>query len=211
MITWAEDHIAVPGNDDGKRVLHFSVFEYDSLRRRLLESLGYDKTSRSVKLYRMRFGNRLLPCPNMPKGFVLRTTCANDQGDCEKLADVLNAAFNRNFHTAKEIQTFVAMSPSHRHDLELAAEERSGSSIAFVGVTYDEANRIGIFEPVGTHPDHRRKGLTRTLMLEGMKRLAALGATDAYVGTGDAVPANRLYEAVGFTEVYEGHIWRKVF
>ena len=43
------------------------------------------------------------------------------------------------------------------------------------GVTYDEANRRGIFEPVVTHPDHRRRGLARALMLEGMRRARALG------------------------------------
>jgi len=47
-------------------------------------------------------------------------------------------------------------------------------------------------------------------MLEGVHRLKALGATDAYVDTGDAAAANALYDAVGFGEAYRGLIWRKV-
>ena len=31
------------------------------------------------------------------------------------------------------------------------------------------------------------------------------------MGTGDAVAANELYEAVGFTEAYVGRTWRKVW
>jgi ribosomal protein S18 acetylase RimI-like enzyme len=80
-----------------------------------------------------------------------------------------------------------------------------------VSMAYDEINHFGIFEPVCTHPDHRRKGLARSLMFEGMRRLRALGATVVCVETGDAVPANSLYAAVGFEEAYTGYIWRKIF
>ena len=86
-----------------------------------------------------------------------------------------------------------------------------GTFAAYVGVPYDEANKCGIFEPVCTHPDHRRKGLARTLMLEGLQRLKTLGAVDVHVETGDMIPANRLYDSIGFTEAYKGFVWRKIF
>ena len=47
-------------------------------------------------------------------------------------------------------------------------------------------------------------------MLEGLRRLHALGAVDATVGTGDMIPANRLYDSIGFTEVQKGYVWQKV-
>jgi GNAT superfamily N-acetyltransferase len=147
----------------------------------------------------------------MAEGYTLRSTRPNDEDDCQRVADLLNAAFNRTFHTAKEFCMFATHSPSFRHDLNLVAEAPIGSFAALVGVTYDEANCRGIFEPVCTHPDHRRKGLARALMVEGLHRLKALGATDVYVETGDAVPANELYDAVGFAEAYRGHVWRKMF
>ena len=55
-----------------------------------------------------------------------------------------------------------------------------------------------------------RKGLARALMLEGLHRLQEIGASDVYVGTGDQIAANQLYDAVGFTEAYKEHKWRKV-
>ena len=81
---------------------------------------------------------------------------------------------------------------------------------AYVGVPYDATNRLGIFEPVCTHPNHRRRGLARTLMLEGLRRLQAIGARDVMVDTGDMIPANRLYDSIGFSEVVRVYGWRKL-
>jgi mycothiol synthase len=211
MIAWAEDHLATPTDDGQQHQLHIFVYEYDSPRRRLLEQRGYEKTPDGGATFRLRFGNKPLPQPMIAEGYTLRTTRPGDEGDFQRIADIANAAFNRDFHNAGEYRTFTTMAPSFRHDLDLVAEAPDGTFAALVGMIYDETNRYGLFEPVCTHPDHRRKGLARTLMFEGLHRLKALGATDVYVGTGDAVPANRLYEAVGFTEAYKGYIWRKVF
>jgi GNAT superfamily N-acetyltransferase len=127
------------------------------------------------------------------------------------MAVLLNAAFNRMIHSEAEYWNFVTHSPSFRHDLNLIAEAPDGSFAAHVGVTYEDANQSCVFEPVCTHPAHQRKGLARALMLEGLRRARSLGAVDAYVGTGDGMAANYLYEAVGFTEVYHGFVWRKVW
>jgi hypothetical protein len=51
----------------------------------------------------------------------------------------------------------------------------------------------------------------RALLLEGLVRLKKLGAADVTVLTGDLVPANRLYESVGYNEAFKGYTWRKVF
>ena len=101
------------------------------------------------------------------------------------------------------------MRPSFRCELDLVAVAPDGTFAAYVGIPYDEANRLGIFEPVCTHPDHLRRGLARALMTEGLLRLWAMGAQEAIVGTGDMVAANGLYTGMGFTEAYRNWIWRK--
>ena len=45
-------------------------------------------------------------------------------------------------------------------------------------------------------------------MVEGLHRLKALDATDVSVDTGDMIPANRLYDSIGFTEAYREQEWR---
>lgn len=210
MIAWAEAHLAVP-TGDGQRRLHVCVMEYDALRRRLLEARGYQKTTWGGMSRRLRLGSQPLPEPALAEGYVLRALRPGDEDDCRRIADVLNAAFNRDFHTAKEFHTFATSAPSFRYDLHLVAETPDGRFAAHVGITYDETNRRGIFEPVCTHPAHRRKGLAQALMFEGLRRLKALGALYVYVGTSDAAAANALYEAVGFTEAYREFIWQKIF
>jgi predicted N-acetyltransferase YhbS len=211
MVAWAEQNLTTLTSDKLQRQLQIFAFEYDAPRRRLLEERGYEKMPWSGVMWRLRFGERPLPEPEIAAGYMLRTTLAGNDADYQRAADVLNAGFNRTFHTAQEYRTFTGMSPSYRRDLDLVAVAPDGSFAALVAMAYDEINQFGIFEPVCTHPDHRRKGLARALMFEGMQRLRLLGATDVYVATGDAVPANQLYAAVDFTEVYTGYIWRKIF
>lgn len=208
MIAWAEENLCAPNGDDRQRRLDFSVLDYDSPRRRLLTSRGYQMTPHSFVIRRMRFGERTLPKVVLAEGYHLRST---NTGDDQRMADILNAGFNRTIHTAAELHNFVTFSPSFRHDLNLVAEAPDGTFAALVGMTYDNINCVGIVEPVCTHPDHRRKGLARALISEGMRRVRALGAAYVYVGTGDDAAANALYENVGFTEAYTGHIWRKCF
>jgi hypothetical protein len=211
MLAWAEAHLPAPAETGPERELYIPVFDYDEPRQRLLEQRGWEKTQYGWVVRRLRFGNTPLPPVNMAEGYTLRTTRPGDGTDYQRMADVLNGGFNRTIHTADEYRVFCTGSPSFRHDLNLVAEAPDGSFASHVGVTYDEVNQRGIFEPVCTHPAHRRNHLAQTLMFEGLHRLKALGATDVYVGAGDAVAANALYESIGFTEAYRGGIWRKTF
>lgn len=208
LLAWGEQALAV--EREGQRQVDVFTFDYDVQRQRLLEKRGFTQTPYGGVTRRQRIGKRVLPTPEMSEGYILRTTRPNDRDDCDLMAVLLNAAFKRTIHSGAEYWHFETHSPSFRHDLNLVAEAPDGSLAAHVGVTYDEANRRSIFEPVCTHPDHQRKGLARALMLDGIQRAQALGATDAYVDTGDGMASNFLYEAVGFTEVYHGFIWRKV-
>jgi mycothiol synthase len=210
MIAWAEENLAAPAEDGKHRQLEVYVYDYDVLRQRLLAARGFEKTDGWGMIRHMRLGGQPLARPVVAEGYVLRTTRPEDPADCQQIADLLNAAFGRTFHNAREYRNFTLHAPSFRGDLDLVAEAPGGTFGAYVGIPYDEVNRLGIFEPVCTHPAHRRKGLAQALMQEGLLRLRALGAVEVTVDTGNMVPANRLYEGIGFTEAYRGHAWRKV-
>jgi len=212
MVARAEETIAIAvGDETGARRLRLYVFDYDEQRQHLLETRRYHRLAEGGMTRRLTFGRDLLPerCP-LPAGYTLRTTRPGDPGDAGRIATLLNAAFNRDFHNAAEYLTFSRLAPSFRHDLDLIALAPDGTFAAYVGIPYVAAIGHGVFEPVCTHPDHRQRGLARALMVEGLHRLRALGAADVAVETGDMIPANRLYDSLGFTERYRGHIWQRV-
>ncbi|MCZ4123457.1 GNAT family N-acetyltransferase [Streptomyces sp. H39-S7] len=68
----------------------------------------------------------------------------------------------------------------------------------------DEANRTVEFEPVGMHPDYRRLGLGRAMLLHGMHLARAAGPTHATVaclGAPGHPRARGLFCSVGFREL----------
>lgn len=211
MLDWAEANLGEPAEGGNGRQLQFFVYDYDAHRQRLLTERGYEKMSYGGVVRRLRFGQQPLAQPDLAEGYMLRTTNPADITDCQKIADLLNAAFRRNFHSAAEYQWFTRNAPSFRRELDLVAVAPNGDFAAYVGIPWDQKNRRGIFEPVCTHPDHQRRGLGKALMQEGLHRLKAWGAVDVTVETGDMIPANALYTSMGFTEIFKAYYWRKVY
>ena len=78
----------------------------------------------------------------------------------------------------------------------------NGVIAAYVNCWLDPVNGIGDFGPVGARPAYRRQGLTRAVLLEGLRRLKARGMDRVCVSTQVSnTPARGLYESVGFRVV----------
>lgn len=216
MIEHATRHLSIvrkspPDAEDPpeeRRTVFVEAFDYDLLRQRYLQEAGFVKQEDRIAVMNLRIGRGVFPAPHPPDGYGIRTVNPHDTADCDRIARLLNAAFNRDFHEGIDYQNYALNAPSYRKDLDLVSVAADGSFAAYVGMAYDPANRQAIFEPVCTDPGHRRKGLARKLMQEGLCRLSAIGARNVLVGTGDAAPANALYGSAGFTETYPGSVWR---
>jgi ribosomal protein S18 acetylase RimI-like enzyme len=204
VISWSEHAAAAAGIDP----VFLHVWDHDAETCRVAGQRGYRQTEGWEILRSVRFGKGPLPEPSFPYGYVMRPT-RREEADHAAIAALLNAAFGRDFHHAGELRNFQATAPSFRRELDLVAVAPDGSLAAYAAVCWDAANSHGIFEPVCTHPDHRRRGLAKALMLEGMRRARAMGAAVLDVGTGDLDPANALYASLPFTEVYRGRYWEK--
>lgn len=207
MLAWAEGHLACPPADGGPRELRVFVYEYDEHRQHVLQRRGYVKTEQGGVVRRMRLGGKPLPPVALREGYTLRRAQREEMADCQRLAEIVNAAFGRTTAQPHLFRDFARFSLTFCFDL--VAEAPDGSLASYVGVAYDAANHRGIFEPVCTHPAHRRRGLAQALMIKGLHFFRAQGAMDVVVGTGLTNSANVLYGSVGLDEVYVGYSWRK--
>jgi ribosomal protein S18 acetylase RimI-like enzyme len=89
--------------------------------------------------------------------------------------------------------------PGYAPARELVIQTSDGFLLAFSVIWYDHLSRVGLFEPVGTHKDFRRRGFGLAIVLYGMQKIAAAGmkfATVAHIGDNEA--ARGLYQACGF-------------
>jgi mycothiol synthase len=92
--------------------------------------------------------------------------------------------------------------PGYHRDLDVVAVMPDGAIAAYANGWIDPVNRIGDFGPVGARPAYRRQGLTRAVLLEGLRRMRACGMDRVCISTGISnAPAKRLYESIGFKAV----------
>jgi GNAT superfamily N-acetyltransferase len=139
--------------------------------------------------------------PALPAGY--RLTTMREVGDVARRVTVHRAAWEPSRLTEEKYAAAMRTWP-YRDDLDFVVEAADGTLAASALGWYDEANHVGEFEPVGTHPDHRRFGLARAVLLFGMQRFREAGAERAIVGCrgDDGYPIPKLvYESIGFREI----------
>ncbi len=137
--------------------------------------------------------------PSLPDGFRFRTA---DEAGPEAARRAL-AAGAPSAYTAERYER-VRQAPGYRGDLHLLVESPDGTMASSTIIWLDEENRIAEFEPLGTHPDYRRLGLARAMLVQGMQLARAAGATRitvASLGAPGHPEARALYYGVGFREL----------
>lgn len=138
--------------------------------------------------------------PVLPAGFRFRT--ADEAGPAAAVRAHVDA-WAPSTYSAEAYQG-VRQTAGYRGDLHLLVEAPDGTMAASTIMWLDEVNRTAEFEPVGTHPDFRRLGLARAMMLHGMRRVRALKAshvTVACLGAPGHPRARGLYYGLGFREI----------
>lgn len=91
--------------------------------------------------------------------------------------------------------------PPYRGDLDWVAVGGDVLCAAYALVWLDEENGVAELEPVGTHPDFRRKGLARAVCSSALTAARGLGAETGLVYAVTGSPAVALYESLGFRSV----------
>ncbi len=157
--------------------------------------------------------------PGLPAGYRIRAFVPGQ--DEEALWRVLNTSFRDHWghvpfgfdHWLHWIRT-----GPFDPDLALLAEGPGGEAVGeCLGLIDAERNRIlgrneGWIDSLGVLREHRKKGVGRALLLEGMRRLRQRGCTHLILGVDTENPTGALglYESVGFREWKVGITYSKV-
>jgi GNAT superfamily N-acetyltransferase len=201
MLAWAEDHWRV--NRAAARI-QLEVVDWDTPRLELLRERGW-RSDGPCWLHRTRALGDLRPVPVLPDGYHIRQLNEADPRDQRLHLAMINAVFGRAI--TLDTMPFIARRPTpHEY---WAVECPDGELAAWCGIWFDLRNSVAEFEPVGTHPEHRRKGLARAIMQHGLRRMEARGMRTAFVAPWHDADANALYEAVGLEIAARLDTWVK--
>lgn len=208
MIEWAEQNIAKPTSNGINMKIKIWVNDSDEYRQGLLAQRGYRKGKTCNYMNVQDIDGEYEP--QLSDGYVLRSMA--EDVDLLKRLNVIHKAFHPESEYPELTGSFLKMltAPMYRPDLDIVTEYRDGSLGSACIVWYDSTLQIGMFEPVGTHPEHQRKGLGKAVLIEGLRRLKQLGAKKVYVESyGDERYA--FYCSAGFKAYDKDYPWEKVF
>ena len=187
--------------DDDQRELIVWINADDDMTRTLFSERGYARSKFLAEHMRRRFFTTPLPAPVSPAGYTVRSLGDEDELPARSWLSwkVFHPDEPDEDYQGWEWYRNVQRVPLYRRDLDIVAVAPDGELAAFCTVWFDDVTRTAVFEPVGTHPEHQKRGLGKAVMAEGLRRAERLGATLATVSSyGKA--AHALYESMGFTD-----------
>lgn len=199
LLEWLEDKARSQGVSD----FTVGAFESDSLRADLLTARGYQKQADFLHHMQRRLDK---PITNlaMKEGYSVSNTTA---ADLSSLSTAIAAAFESK---PKPVSAYEALRSGqfYWNDLDIVVKSRDGEVVAFCLAWLDKSNKVGLLEPVGCRPTHRRLGLASAAVRTALKRLRSAGAQTAVVyPIGDSPTAYRLYRNCGFTGIADDYDW----
>ncbi len=212
MVRTAQDHL-YGTTPEGKKRLIVWAHEGDAERQSVLKGCGFEKKEDFTWQERQRQRGLDQPLPEFPlaEGYTVRPL-----GGPEEIPSRSWASW-RAFHPDSPDEDYqgwdwyhpnIQCQPMYRRDLDIVAIAPDGSVAAFTTLWYDDVTRWGYFEPVGTVPEHQKKGLGKAVIVDAMRRMKAMGGMSVGV-SGYSVPANKLYASVFSTECLVVAPWIK--
>ncbi|MEM8862328.1 MAG: GNAT family N-acetyltransferase [Chloroflexota bacterium] len=185
--------------------LKIQVFNWDQPRQQRLAQAGF----RRDMFYYVWFEQSL----NAPQahaeplsGFEIRRLQPNEAAE---RAELHNSAFFTDDVTQASYERLI-QSPAYVNAIDLVSVAPDGRLAAFVLGWIDPVRKVGMLEPVGTHPEFRRLGLAKSLVKEMLNQMKLAGMQTAQVYTENPnIGAKRLYGSAGFRIVGKQYDWVK--
>ena len=211
IVAWGEERRrSLSIGSDGNRRLIAGVLDGDHERAAFFEEQGFQRAeSRSIR-FRLSLDS---PIPeSIPPGRVTVRPVAGEEEFGERV-DVHRDAFSTWGPSQVTLEAYrrLRMAPGYEPELDLVSVTQDGIFAAYCICWLDEVNGVGEFEPVGTRPAYRRRGLNQAVLFEGLRRMQTMGMHSAIVGTASFnTAALGLYRSVGFKQVDQEYNYSKL-
>jgi ribosomal protein S18 acetylase RimI-like enzyme len=193
LVAWVE----ASARRTGENELFVSVADRDDGLQSTLLSRGYSPSERYG--YELVYGLEGEPrAPELPPGFEMSSLTP---ALTDRYVALHRAAWSRpnapTTYDRRQHDAVTAM-PDFRYDLVPIVAAPDGALVAYCMSWWDPRSASVEIEPLGTHPDFRRKGLARAIVREVLRRSSAIGARYVLVWGASGNPeAKALYESAG--------------
>ena len=176
-----------------KKQLITTVYKYDDFRQKILKKCGFISSEILAVDFRLDTQNYDAPV-FLPNGYAIEPF--SKRYDYEDHIETQRLAFGRRKDQLdREWFETKVLAPGYDSDWDLMIITPKGKPISFCLAWIDWENKIAEIDPVGTHPDYRRKGFARYLLLNCFFRLNKAGIREAQIiGFSDAAKA--LYDSL---------------
>ena len=197
-------------NEPVSTALTIPEFASDSEFAEFIIGRGFDSGDSPVMRFHYQELTGNVPPPVLPEGFVIRPIDPESEAEIEQRVAIHREVWHPSRFTVEGYRQLRA-SEGYDPELDLVAVAPDGTFASYAICWPDDVNFCGEFEPVGTREAFRRKGLSRAVLYEGMRRLESRGYTGAYVNSFEDNPAScALYLAAGFSVVDRGIPYRQL-
>jgi GNAT superfamily N-acetyltransferase len=179
ILGWAKGHMRVLSPDGAPpEEFRTGCFASHLSHARMLTELGFTPRQEGSLFVNARSLSVPIPEPALPAGVVIRPP--DGEHELDRRAQ-LHATVWHPSKVTPEGYRITRSAPGYDATLDLVAVMPDGSLGAYCICWPEKATGTCEFEPVGTHPDHRRKGLASAVMYAAMRRAREIGLHTALV------------------------------
>ena len=207
LVSWLENQRKGMKEEPNQELqLYFFVDEVDSIRLSLLKDMGYE--DKGVDEH-----NRILPVDisipevKLPDNYSIRHV--DVEKDFKEYRDVLTSVFPHCANMTPNLARIYSEAEFYKAELDIVVVAPDKTFAAFTTVRIDPVSKLAELEPVGVHPDHRKLGLGKAIIFEGLRRLQKYNPEAIVIlGAASSEAATKLYDSIGFSRT-DVHIWAK--
>jgi mycothiol synthase len=206
MLEWGARQTRLVYGEQAEDELWTRVAEDDPHLAELLTELGFERDPDHALIM-----SRGLDAPiaesTLPDGWIVREV--GGEGEWADRVEMHREVWHPSKVTLEAYRR-LREAPGYDPRLDLVAVAPDGTFGSYCICWFDPESGTGLFEPLGTRTMYRGKGLGKSVMREGLRRLREHGAHTAFVtAVHDNEAARNLYESVGFETVNRERLYGK--